>query len=143
MSTTGQLTPQGDGIAQPNLQHNPHWCTIEFMDLKTLGKQEVKETRRGVYLWGMPNGSFVGDGEGHFLMIESMEGDQTRMRALADSARDCGVDEGQPVFFRGNRIVDDEEYDHQKQRFEWGLTPDPLDIAAAEDDRRHARNRRK
>lgn len=112
------------------------------MDLKTLNKQEVKETRRGVYLWQMPDGKFVGDGEGHFLMIEAMEGDQTRLRALADAARDCGVDEGQPCFFRGNRIVTDEEYEHQKQRFDWGLTPDPLDINAIEDDRRNASNRR-
>lgn len=113
------------------------------MKIKTLGKQEVKETRRGVYLWRMPDGKFVGDGEGHFLMIESMEGDQTRLRALADAARECGITEGAPCFFRGNRIVSDEEYDYQKQRFEWGLTPDPLDVAAIEDDKRNARNRRR
>lgn len=112
------------------------------MNLKSKGAQEVKETRRGVYLWQMPDGKFVGDGEGHFLMIESMEGDQQRMRALADAARDCGVDEGQPCFFRGNRIVTDEEYDYQKQRFEWGLTPDPFDIAAIEEDKRNASKRR-
>jgi hypothetical protein len=112
------------------------------MELKTRSKQEVKETRRGVYLWQMPNGSFISDGEGHFLMIEAMEGDQDRLKALARAARDCGVDEGMPCFFRGNRIVTDEEYEYQKQRFEWGLTPDPLDIAAIEDDKRHARNRR-
>lgn len=112
------------------------------MELKALGKREVKETRRGVYLWRMPDGKFIGDGEGHYLMIEAMEGDQTRLRALADAARSFGVDEGQPCFFRGNRIVNDEEYEYQKQRFEWGLTPDPLDINAIEDDRRNVRNRR-
>ena len=113
------------------------------MELKTLGKSEAKETRRGTYLWRMPDGKFVGDGEGHFLMIEAMEGDQVRMQALAAAARECGVDEGAPCFFRGNRIVSDEEYEHQKQRFEWGLTPDPFDINAIEEDRRNARNRRK
>lgn len=112
------------------------------MEIKTLGKREVKETSRGVYLWRMPDGKFVGDGEGHFLMIEAMEGDQQRMRALADEARSLGVDEGTPCFFRGNRIVTDEEYEYQKQRFEWGLTPDPLDVNAIEEDRRNVRNRR-
>lgn len=112
------------------------------MKLTSKGKREVKETRRGVYLWRMPDGKFVGDGEGHFLMIESMEGDQQRMRALADEARSLGVDEGTPCFFRGNRIVTDEEYEYQKQRFEWGLTPDPLDIAAVEEDKRNASKRR-
>lgn len=112
------------------------------MNLKSSGAKEVKETRRGVYLWRMPDGKFVGDGDGHFLMIESMEGDQQRMQSLAKAARDCGVDEGQPCFFRGNRIVSDEEYDYQKQRFEWGLTPDPFDIAAIEEDKRNASKRR-
>src|SRR6478609_2571523 len=95
------------------------------MELKSLNKQEVIETRRGTYLWRMPDGKFVGDDEGHFLMIEAMEGDQVRLRALADAARECGVEEGAPCFFRGHRVISDEEYNYQKQRFEWGLTPDP------------------
>lgn len=112
------------------------------MKIKTLGKHEVKETRRGVYLWQMPDGKFVGDGEGHYLMIEAIEGDQVRLRALVDEVRSFGIDEGAPCFFRGNRIVNDEEYEHQKQRFEWGLTPDPLDVAAAKDDMDASRRRR-
>lgn len=113
------------------------------MKLTSKGRREVIETRRGVYLWRMPDGSFVGDGEGHFLMIESMEGDQTRLRALADEARSLGIDEGAPCFFRGNRIVTDEEYEYQKQRLDWGLTPDPLDVNAIEEDKRNASYRRR
>lgn len=112
------------------------------MKITSLGKKEVKEVSFGVYLWRMPDGKFVGDDEGHFLMIQSMEGDQERMRSLADAARSCGVDEGAPCFFRGNRIVSDEEYEEQKRRFDWGLTPDPLDIASINEDNRNARNRR-
>lgn len=113
------------------------------MQINSKGKQLVKETNRGVYLWRMPSGSFVADGEGHYLMIEAMEGDETRMRALADAARECGVDEGMPCFFRGNRIVTDEEYEEQKMRLKFGLTPDPLDIAAIKDDAKNASNRRR
>lgn len=113
------------------------------MKIESLGKQEVKETRRGVYLWRMPNGSFISDGDGHYLMIESIEGDQERMKALARAARDCGVDEGMPCFFRGNRIVTDEEYEEQKLRLKFGLTPDPLDIASINEDRSNERNRRR
>lgn len=112
------------------------------MKLTSKGKREVKETRRGVYLWRMPDGKFVGDDDGHFLMIAAMEGDQQRLRALADEARSLGIDEGAPCFFRGNRIVDDEEYEYQKQRFEWGLTPDPFDIASIEEGNRSVRNGR-
>lgn len=113
------------------------------MKLTTTGKQLVKEVPWGVYLWRMPDGSFVGDGEGNFLMIESTEGDQIRMRALADAARECGVDTGQPCFFSGNRIVSDEEYEHQKMRMKMGLTPDPFDIAAIKEEQRYAANRRR
>lgn len=112
------------------------------MEIKSLGKQEIKEVPWGVYLWRMEDGKFVGDDDGHFLMIQSMEGDNDRMRSLAAAARDCGVDEGSPCFFRGNRIVNDEEYEEQKQRFDWGLTPDPLDIAAINEDNKNVNRRR-
>jgi len=112
------------------------------MKIKTLGKKEVKEVPWGVYLWKMPDGSFVGDGEGHFLMIASTEGDKQRMLALAEAARSHGVEEGMPCFFSGNRIVSDEEYEHQKTRMKLGLTPDPLDVAAIQEERRFANRRR-
>lgn len=105
--------------------------------ITSLGKKQVKEVPWGVYLWQMPDGKFVGDGEGHFLMIASTEGDNDRMKLLAAAARNCGVEEGMPCFFSGNRVVTDEEYEYQKQRFEWGLTPDPLDVATIEEDRKN------
>jgi hypothetical protein len=112
------------------------------MKLTRKGMQEVKEVPYGVYLWQMPDGKYVGDGEGHFLMIASMEGDNDKMKALARAARDCGVEEGMPCFFRGNRIVNDEEYEEQRLRFEFGLVPDPLDIAAVNESRRNGSSRR-
>lgn len=112
------------------------------MELKTTGKREIQEVPWGVYLWRMPDGSFVSDGQGHFLMISSTRGDQQRMRSLADAAREYGIEEGAPCFFQGNRIVTDEEYEEQKQRMEWGLTPDPWDVAAIEEDRKNASKRR-
>lgn len=111
------------------------------MELKTTRKQEIQEVPWGVYLWRMPNGSFIADGEGHYLMIASTRGDQRRMRALAEAARDCGVEEGAPCFFQGNRIVTDEEYEEQKQRLAWGLTPDPWDIASIREDKRNVSRR--
>lgn len=112
------------------------------MKLTSKGKQEVKEVPWGVYLWKMPDGSFVSDGDGNFLMISSTEGDQTRLRALADAARACGVTSGAPCYFSGNRIVSDEEYEHQKMRMKAGLTPDPFDIAAIKEAERFANKRR-
>lgn len=111
------------------------------MELKTLRKQEVHEVPWGVYLWQMPDGTYVGDDAGHFLMIASMRGDRERMLKLADAARSYGVTEGQPCFFQGNRIVTDEEYEEQKQRLKWGLTPDIWDVAAINEDKKNAARR--
>ena len=112
------------------------------MQIKTLGKKEIQEVPWGVYLWRMPDGTFVGDDAGHFLMIASTRGDNTRMRALADAAREFGVTEGAPCFFQGNRIVSDEEYEEQRLRMQFGLTPDPWDVAAINEDRKNASKRR-
>lgn len=96
---------------------------------QTRKRETIQETKNGVYLWQMPNGSFVSSDGEHFYMIESVEGDQAAIRKLARGIASFGIDEGGPVFFPGNRIVTDEEYEHQKQRLDWGLTPDPVDAA--------------
>lgn len=110
------------------------------MKLVTTNKGEIREVLYGVYMWQMPNGQFVGDDEGHFLMIASTEGDPTRIQAMRNAVSEFGIDEGKPVFFSGHRIVTDEEYEEQKQRMEWGLTPDPMDVPAILEDRRRERN---
>lgn len=89
----------------------------------------VKETNRGVYLWKVPGKGFVSDGEGHFLMIEAVEGDKFKIGQLRSMVnKDFGIYDGNPQFFRGNRIVDDETYDEQLDRYKRGLTPDVRDV---------------
>lgn len=106
------------------------------MKITSLGKNEIKEHSHGVYLWQMPDGSFVGDDDGHFFMISGLENDSTIINKLEDAVRsEFGIFEGGAKFFRGHRIVSDEEYEYQKQRMEWGLVPDPLDTPAMEEDR--------
>ena len=101
------------------------------MQIKSLGKKEIKEVPWGVYLWQMPDGSFVADDEGHFWMLASLEGDQKKMKIMKDSVRsEFGIVEGKPCFFSGHRIVSDEEYEYQRQRLGWGLEPHPLDMSS-------------
>lgn len=111
------------------------------MKLTTTGKREIKEVPWGVYLWQMPDGSFVADDDGHYLMIPSTEGDQSRMQAMINAVSDFGINEGQPCFFSGHRPVTDEEYEEQKQRMLFGLVPDPFDIAAINEERKNAKFR--
>lgn len=92
------------------------------------------ETRLGIYVWEMPDGRWIGDDDGNYLSITTMKGDKSRMDLLASAVRSYGIYEGQPKFLSGRRKIDDEEYEHQKQRLEWGLVPDPLDIGNYKDE---------
>jgi hypothetical protein len=105
------------------------------MDIKRI-KSQVKqgETTLGVYVWEMPDGRWIGDDEGNFLSIPSKIGDRGRIDLLAQAVRHYGIEEGKPKFLEGSRQIDDEEFEYQKQRLRWGLTPDPLDIGVYKDE---------
>ncbi len=104
------------------------------MDIKRTGfKVNDHETTLGIYVWEMPDGRWIGDDDGNFLSITSKEGDKGRMNLLANAVRSYGIDEGKPKFLSGRRKIDDEEFEYQKQRLKWGLTPDPLDIGVYKD----------
>jgi hypothetical protein len=105
------------------------------MDIKrTSAKMKSGETRLGVYVWEMPDGRWIGDEDNNFLSIASMIGNRERIAALANAVRHHGINEGQPKFIEGSRQIDDEEFEYQKQRLRWGLTPDPLDIGVHKDE---------
>jgi len=98
------------------------------MDIKRVNQTVVEETKLGIYVWEMPDGRWIGDDEGNFLSVTSMKGNKAKIDALAKEVRSYGIYDGQPKFLSGRRIIDDEEYEYQRQRLEWGLVPDPLDI---------------
>lgn len=94
----------------------------------------VEETNYGLYLWQMPNGSVVMDEDGNYLNIAAMKGSIKKINALKKAARELGLEEGEPIWFSGHRRVTDEELEEQKQRLEWGLIPDELDVPAIKED---------
>jgi hypothetical protein len=106
------------------------------MDIKSISKQIVEETTLGIYVWEMPDGRWIGDDDGNFLSVTSMKGNKSKMDALAREVRSYGIYEGQPKFLSGRRKIDDEEFENQKQRLEWGLVPDQLDIGVYKDEMR-------
>lgn len=112
------------------------------MKLTTTGKKEIVEVPWGVYLWQMPDGSFVADDDGHFLMVASTLGNEQRKEAMRNAVRDFGINEGKPYFMAGHRPVTDEEYEEQRQRMLFGLTPDPLDVASIVEDRKNVKRYR-
>ena len=95
--------------------------------------KEVEETRLGTYVWEMPDGRWVGDDAGNYMCIAAFKGDQRRIAALTAAVREYGIMVGKPKFLSGRRPIDDEEFEYQRQRLEWGLVPDPLDIGEYKD----------
>jgi len=92
--------------------------------MKTTGVDDIEY---GVYVWRTPNG-YVGDDEQRYMMIASRKGDQTKIAALRQAARNHGVTDGEPEFRSGSRPVSDSEYEHQKERQVEGLVPDQYDL---------------
>lgn len=111
------------------------------MDLSKLKSAEIaEETTLGIYVWEMPDGRWIGDDEGNYLSITSIKGNKSRMESLAQVVREYGIYEGQPKFLSGRRKIDDEEYEYQKQRLNWGLVPDPLDIGNYKDELKYQKD---
>jgi hypothetical protein len=98
--------------------------------LNKLGKAKVvaDKTKYGVYVWEMPDGKWVGDDEGHYMLIPAVFGDAEKIKILKEAAEGYGVTEGEPKFLPGRRKVSDEEYAAQEARLHAGLTPDPWDL---------------
>lgn len=105
------------------------------MDLGKLKSSEiVEDTILGIYVWETHDGRWVGDDDGNYLSITAKKGNKAAMDALATVVRSYGIDHGKPLFLSGRRKIDDEEFEYQKQRLEWGLVPDPYDIGNYKDE---------
>lgn len=116
---------------------------MDFSNAVDLGKKErlraVEETNIGVYVWELPDGRWVGDEDGNWMLIQAKKGDLKRIAQLQDAARSYGVEEGRPVFLSGHRPVDDETYEEQRQRMMLGLVPDKEDNFSQLDDLKYGR----
>jgi len=105
------------------------------MDInKTNSRILEEESILGIYVWEMPDGRWIGDDDGNFLSITSKKGNRSNLDALAREVRTFGIYEGGPKFLSARRKIDDEEFEYQKQRLNWGLVPDPYDIGNYKDE---------
>src|SRR5689334_4920980 len=107
--------------------------------MKTTNRQVIKEVPWGVYVWQCPDGEFLADDAGNFMLVFCEEGNRLAIKAITDAAKYYGYPEGKPVYWSGKRPISDEEYEHQLARAKAGLTPDPLDVGAIRDEDRAKR----
>ena len=98
-----------------------------------------EESTLGIYVWEMPDGRWIGDDDGNFLSVTAKKGNRSLIDALAREVRSYGIYEGGPKFLSARRKISDEDFEHQKQRLDWGLVPDPLDIGNYKDEMKQLR----
>ena len=95
----------------------------------------VQDRKRiGVYIWVLPNGEPLSNDNGDVLNIVSERGDMVQVNNLRYVAAQLGYPEGYAVW-EPRRRIDDEELEHQRDRFVAGLVPDPLDPEAIAEER--------
>lgn len=105
------------------------------MDINKINSKVLEEeSTLGIYVWEMPDGRWIGDDDGNFLSVTSKKGNKSNIDALAREVRSFGIYEGGPKFLSARRKIDDEEFEYQKQRLNWGLVPDPYDIGNYKDE---------
>lgn len=101
----------------------------------------VSETNLGVYVWQLPDETFVADEEANVMSISAFRGDLAAISAIRKSASYYGFDEGCPVFLEGARKITDEELQEQIYRMNQGLVPDPYDIGVYKEEMRNGNRR--
>jgi hypothetical protein len=113
------------------------------MDINRINTKVLQEeSTLGIYVWEMPDGRWIGDDDGNFLSVTSKKGNKSKVDALAREVRSFGIYEGGPKFLSARRKIDDEEFEYQKKRLDWGLVPDPLDIGNYKDEMKKLRGTR-
>lgn len=89
-----------------------------------------KQRTYGIYVWRLPNGDIVSDGNGNVMNIPAREHDLEAMSKITKAASYYGFPEGRPEFQPGVRRVTDEEYSEQVNRLKEGYIPSETDIGA-------------
>jgi hypothetical protein len=90
----------------------------------------VEEDEYGMYIWVDGQGLRIANEDNETLNIPSKKGDRQKIDLLRQAARHYGVMDGKPVFLSSRRRVTHDEWDHQMERLNAGLIPDPLDFHA-------------
>lgn len=108
------------------------------MGFKTKNIQQIEEVEWGMWVWELPSGEILGDGDGNVMncMIWDRRHREAGKRAITQAAKSFGFEEGKAIWWSGVRAIDDEQLEEQIERAKAGLVPDPLDISAINEEAR-------
>jgi hypothetical protein len=114
--------------------------------MKQKGRAKVvEEVAWGMYVWELPSGEVLGDGEGNIMncFVWERKDRAAAKKAITAAANSYGFGEGRAVWWSGQRPINDDELARQIERADQGLTPDPLDIASFNEDTKNMETRRR
>lgn len=109
------------------------------MEKKKSKLTAVSETNLGVYVWQLPDETFVADENANVMSITAMRGDLSAISKITAAAKHYGFEEGTAVFLEGARKITDDELQEQVYRMNQGLVPDPYDIGVYKEEMRRKR----
>lgn len=89
-----------------------------------------KKRNDGIYVWRLPSGDVVTDGNGNTMNIPSKKHDIESISKITNAAKHYGFFEGRAEFMPGVRRISDEEYSEQMNRMREGYIPSETDIGA-------------
>ena len=86
-----------------------------------------------MYVWRLPDDTILADDDDNVMNIFVPRREQrpAAKKKIEEAARYYGFPFGVAEWWSGKRPITDEELAEQKARAAFGLTPDPLDYAAA------------
>lgn len=94
-----------------------------------------------ICLWEMPDGRYVGDKDGNFLVSESLtNGDPLVEQKMQTAVKGYGIEGGKPIWQFGRKITAMEADDQMERTLE-GKVPDELDEALIEVEEDYLRSR--
>lgn len=83
----------------------------------------------GIYLWQLPDGSYVKNDDGDYLLVGPIKnGNRKALDRLAKAAYSLGIKGGQPFYLPGFRPVTQTEWEDQMERLLDGKVPDLVDV---------------
>ncbi len=89
-----------------------------------------KSRNDGIYVWKLPNGKVVGDGNGNIMNIPAKKYDIEAINKITQSAKHYGHNEGKAEFWPGVRRLSESEHSEQLDRMKEGYIPSETDIGA-------------
>lgn len=84
--------------------------------IRTKSIKRVRTSNYGLYIWKLPDGKPLMDDDFNMLCIESEFGDLLKMAELRQAARYWGFPDGEPEFYEGCQLTD-EEYEAEVDAF--------------------------